>query len=73
MSLSKWKMNGNSCYALIGGWNEVKKRNKLEKNQMIQVWSFRVDEMLCFAFVRVAITSPRIGFIEAKCHSLETL
>ena len=35
------------------GWNDVRKKNQLCKNMMVQLWSFHVGEQLWFALVKV--------------------
>ncbi|KAJ9555972.1 hypothetical protein OSB04_010586 [Centaurea solstitialis] len=52
MNLRSWKMN-QPYPVLKTGWNEVVAANKLKENTVLQVWSFRVDEELCFALLRV--------------------
>ncbi|CAI9278713.1 unnamed protein product [Lactuca saligna] len=51
MMLKMWHMNSTSNYVLKTEWNRFVKANKkdLEINKKIQVWSFRIDEKLCFA------------------------
>ncbi|KAL6127598.1 hypothetical protein ACLB2K_070962 [Fragaria x ananassa] len=59
LTLRQWNMNkknGNvsSSYVLKSGWNEVHQKNGLEKDDVIQVWSFRdVGNNLHFAIVLV--------------------
>ncbi|KAL6132134.1 hypothetical protein ACLB2K_070505 [Fragaria x ananassa] len=57
LTLRQWNMNKNngnvsSSYVLKSGWNEVHQKNQLEKDDVIQVWSFRdVGNNLHFAIV----------------------
>ncbi|KAL6123116.1 hypothetical protein ACLB2K_075639 [Fragaria x ananassa] len=59
LTLRQWNMNKNngnvsSSYVLKSGWNEVHQKNQLEKDDVIQVWSFRdVGNNLHFAIVLV--------------------
>lgn len=79
LRLSEWKFKSRSCsglskrkrsssYMLNSGWSKISenKKNKLQKEDIIQVWSFRVnnvdnppvygEERLCFAVVRLTDT-----------------
>ncbi|KAK3040301.1 hypothetical protein RJ639_028216 [Escallonia herrerae] len=56
LSFRRWNMKKKSgkssaCYVLTSNWNAVKKRNGLEENMVIQLWSFRVQGELWFALV----------------------
>ncbi|CAI9278700.1 unnamed protein product [Lactuca saligna] len=55
MMLKMWRMNSTSNYVLKTEWNRFVKANEkdLEINKKIQVWSFRIDEKLCFAIARL--------------------
>ncbi|KAL6278907.1 hypothetical protein ACE6H2_022508 [Prunus campanulata] len=66
--LSKSKRSSSSSFVLNSGWSKISenKKNKLEKKDIIQVWSFRVnnddnppiygEERLCFAVVKLTDT-----------------
>lgn len=79
LRLSEWKFKSRSCsglskskrsssYVLNSGWYKIseKKKNKLQRKDIIQVWSFRVnnddnppvygEEHLCFAVVKLTDT-----------------
>lgn len=54
--LKRWKMtkkknseNRTLNYALSCGWNDVVKGNGLKDKDKISLWSFRFEEVLCFA------------------------
>ncbi|KAF7825110.1 B3 domain-containing protein [Senna tora] len=51
--LGKWKMNKSSCYMLRGSWIKVANENGLTVNDVVQVWSFRVQQQLCMALVKL--------------------
>ncbi|KAJ9553459.1 hypothetical protein OSB04_017504 [Centaurea solstitialis] len=55
MRLAKWHMKSTSNYILKTNWIEFVEANPkdLTLNTMVQVWSFRRDEQLCFALVCV--------------------
>ncbi|KAH0989090.1 hypothetical protein GBA52_000573 [Prunus armeniaca] len=55
LRLKKWQMGGNHVYNLVSGWRKVAKANKLEEDEMVQLWSFRLnhDSQLCFVLVKV--------------------
>ncbi|XP_061999610.1 putative B3 domain-containing protein At5g35780 [Rosa rugosa] len=59
LTFRQWNMNKNngnvsSSYVLKTGWNELHKKNGLQVNDVIQVWSFRdVGNNLHFALVLV--------------------
>jgi hypothetical protein len=51
--LKKWKL-GNSCsYMLSKPWIKVTKRNQLKPSNTIQLWSFRVDQKLHLALIKL--------------------
>lgn len=57
ITLKRWNMkkeNKKTCcqYVLCKQWNDVVKNNDLQANDVVQVWSFRVDSNLSFAIVR---------------------
>lgn len=79
LRLSEWKFKSRSCsglskskrsssYVLNSGWYKISenKKNKLQRKDIIQVWSFRVnnddnppvygEEHLCFAVVKLTDT-----------------
>ncbi|XVF71354.1 hypothetical protein PTKIN_Ptkin12aG0030300 [Pterospermum kingtungense] len=49
----RWYMRSCSVYALRTEWKSVLRDNDLKVNDVIQVWSFRVESKLCFALVLV--------------------
>jgi hypothetical protein len=51
--LKKWKLGRNNCYILSKPWIEVAKRNKLESSNTIQLWSFRVNQSLHLALIKL--------------------
>ncbi|KAE8690823.1 SET domain protein 16 isoform 1 [Hibiscus syriacus] len=53
MTFNRWDMGKNSLYVMIGSWNSVVESNKLKKDEIVQLWSFRMNSQLCFALVRV--------------------
>ncbi|KDP47197.1 hypothetical protein JCGZ_19679 [Jatropha curcas] len=58
MILKQWdypKQNGNTTasYVFRTHWNSLKKKNGLRQEDLIQVWSFRVENRLHFALVTV--------------------
>ncbi|GJS33854.1 B3 domain-containing protein, DNA-binding pseudobarrel domain protein [Tanacetum coccineum] len=53
LNLGIWSMSGNENYVFKSGWNQLVDANGLKENTMVQVWSFRVDQQICFAVVRV--------------------
>ncbi|OIV90262.1 hypothetical protein TanjilG_11990 [Lupinus angustifolius] len=59
LTLAKWNMRKNdgkvsSSYVLrSSSWKKVIKANQLKVNDRIQVWSFRIQEELCMAIVKV--------------------
>ncbi|KAI5355763.1 hypothetical protein L3X38_008658 [Prunus dulcis] len=59
LRLKKWQMGGNHVYNLVSGWRKVAKANKLEEDEMVQLWSFRLnhDSQLCFVLVKVNSTT----------------
>ncbi|GKE01159.1 B3 domain-containing protein, DNA-binding pseudobarrel domain protein [Tanacetum coccineum] len=55
MRLKIWNMKNTKNYVLKTNWCDFVEANKmvLMERETIQVWSFRKDEQLCFALVRV--------------------
>ncbi|KAL5780911.1 hypothetical protein ACOSQ2_011648 [Xanthoceras sorbifolium] len=54
LQLKKWAMKENFYFALIGNWSSIanNKKNRLRKNCMIRLFSFRKESSLYFALVR---------------------
>ncbi|KAL5080464.1 hypothetical protein RYX36_008885 [Vicia faba] len=44
--LKKWNMNTTSIYNLVQDWTLVLSKNNFKENQMIDIWSFRVNNKL---------------------------
>ncbi|KDP37437.1 hypothetical protein JCGZ_08278 [Jatropha curcas] len=66
MILKQWdypKQNGNttSSYVFRTHWNSLKKKNGLHQEDLIQVWSFRVENRLHFALVKVERGATKKG------------
>ncbi|XP_059433742.1 B3 domain-containing protein At5g24050-like [Corylus avellana] len=68
MTLGQWDMpkksgKTSSMYVLKTNWNRVKQANRLEKNDVVQVWSFRVgtEQQLCLALVVVSSSGGNHG------------
>ncbi|TYJ27997.1 hypothetical protein E1A91_A07G227700v1 [Gossypium mustelinum] len=53
ITFNKWVMGSSSLYVLTNTWNPVLKNNQLKKGDMVQLWSFRVNYLLCFALVKL--------------------
>nr|GEY30238.1 B3 domain-containing protein, DNA-binding pseudobarrel domain protein [Tanacetum cinerariifolium] len=55
MKLKIWPMGGTHYYVLMNKWNSFVEENKdyLKQLSTIQLWSFHVEQQLCFALVVV--------------------
>ncbi|XVE85303.1 hypothetical protein DITRI_Ditri17bG0081000 [Diplodiscus trichospermus] len=53
LKFKRWNMKTSSNYVLNDGWNSVVRNNGLEINDIVQLWSFRVESALHFALVKV--------------------
>ncbi|GAU40011.1 hypothetical protein TSUD_258040 [Trifolium subterraneum] len=53
MCFKKWKMGKSEVYNITGGWYKLVVENHLEKDQKIQLWSFKRDNHLNFALVKL--------------------
>ncbi|MBA0642594.1 hypothetical protein Goklo_026950, partial [Gossypium klotzschianum] len=53
ITFNKCVMGNTSLYVLTDTWNSVVKNNQLEKGVMVQLWSFRVNSLLCFALLKL--------------------
>ncbi|KAL3570571.1 hypothetical protein D5086_027820 [Populus alba] len=59
MNLKQWNMfkekgsTGSSSYVFMTQWNSLRRRSNLLRLDRIQVWSFRVENDLYFALVKV--------------------
>ncbi|TYI43827.1 hypothetical protein ES332_A01G194600v1 [Gossypium tomentosum] len=53
ITFNKWVMGNTSLYVLTNTWNCVVKNNQLEKGVMVQLWSFRMNSLLCFALLKL--------------------
>ncbi|KAK7284664.1 hypothetical protein RJT34_19414 [Clitoria ternatea] len=51
--LKKWNMTTTSILNLTKNWFEVVKANDFKINDILQLWSFRVDTKLCFLLNKV--------------------
>ncbi|KAM3755604.1 hypothetical protein ACB098_02G052000 [Castanea mollissima] len=51
--LKNWKYGNGNCYMLSSQWNDVAERNGLKADDIIQVWSFRVNHELWMALVKL--------------------
>ncbi|KAH1033720.1 hypothetical protein J1N35_045894 [Gossypium stocksii] len=48
-----WDMRKNLMYVITTSWNSIVKNNRLKAEDVIQLWSFRVDSTLCFALQKL--------------------
>ncbi|KAK4748559.1 hypothetical protein SAY87_015145 [Trapa incisa] len=57
LALKSWKMSKGLVHVVTGGWNRVahSPNNRLQKKDIIQVWSFRTGTRLGMALVKVKI------------------
>ncbi|KAL2476149.1 Uncharacterized protein Adt_36885 [Abeliophyllum distichum] len=60
VDLRRWPMKKDSgnesvSYMITGNWTEILKRNNFESGcgTVVQLWSFRIEEELCFCLVRL--------------------
>ncbi|KAL7131075.1 hypothetical protein ABFS83_13G175600 [Erythranthe nasuta] len=59
VKLCRWDMNKangkntSSNYVLNGAWSNVAQRNHLEPEDVVQLWSFRIDQELHLALVKI--------------------
>ncbi|KAL7129365.1 hypothetical protein ABFS83_13G061300 [Erythranthe nasuta] len=59
VKLCRWDMNKangkntSSNYVLNGAWSNVVQRNNLEPDDVVQLWSFRIDQELHLALVKI--------------------
>ncbi|XP_012827442.1 PREDICTED: B3 domain-containing protein At1g05920-like [Erythranthe guttata] len=59
VKLCRWDMNKangkntSSNYVLNGAWSNVAQRNHLEPDDVVQLWSFRIDQELHLALVKI--------------------
>ncbi|KAK5833384.1 hypothetical protein PVK06_017209 [Gossypium arboreum] len=44
-----WDMHKNTMYILMTFWNSIIRNNRLKVENLVQLWSFRVNSTLCFA------------------------
>ncbi|TYG70908.1 hypothetical protein ES288_D05G352000v1 [Gossypium darwinii] len=49
INFNKWLMGNSSMYIVTTFWNSIVKNNQLEVDNVVQLWSFRVNSTLCFA------------------------
>ncbi|XVF10052.1 hypothetical protein REPUB_Repub07fG0150400 [Reevesia pubescens] len=52
-TFNRWNMGKSQMYVLNKTWNGVAKTNQLKIDDVVQLWSFRVNSSLCFALVKV--------------------
>lgn len=53
ISLKRWKLGSGTTYILSSPWKEVAERNRFTSSDIIQLWSFKVDQRLFFALVKL--------------------
>ncbi|KAF9661559.1 hypothetical protein SADUNF_Sadunf19G0081300 [Salix dunnii] len=53
MRLRKWDMKTSSCLMLTTSWKSVLNKGVLQKNDFVQIYSFRRNENLCFVLIKV--------------------
>ena len=53
--LKKWKSGSSLSYVLSSPWNEVATKNGLKSDDIIQLWSFKVEHKLCLALIKLDI------------------
>ena len=53
LTFKRWRMGKCLTYVLTTMWNLVAKNNQLKIDDVVQLWSFRVESSLCFALVKV--------------------
>jgi hypothetical protein len=53
MCFKKWKMGKSQVYNIMGGWYKLVEENHLKEDQKIQLWSFKRDNHLNFALVKL--------------------
>jgi hypothetical protein len=51
--LKKWNVGNGMPYVLSSPWISVATKNKLKVDDVIQLWSFRVNGSLCFALIKL--------------------
>ncbi|XP_059448267.1 B3 domain-containing protein At1g05920-like [Corylus avellana] len=51
--LKKWKLGSGSCIMLSKPWMDVAKRNELKPGNNVQLWSFRVNQKLHLALIKL--------------------
>ena len=51
--LKKWKLDSGISYIFGSGWQTVAKKNWLKADDIIQPWSFRVNQRPCLALVKL--------------------
>ncbi|KAH1084150.1 hypothetical protein J1N35_023911 [Gossypium stocksii] len=53
INFNKWVMGNSSMYVITTSWNSIVKNNQLEVDNIVQLWSFRVNSTLCFALQKL--------------------
>ncbi|KAB1227918.1 hypothetical protein CJ030_MR1G013798 [Morella rubra] len=51
--VKRWKLGSQITNILSSPWNEVAKRNSLKSKDIVQLWSFRANQRLWLAFVKL--------------------
>ncbi|GLT31717.1 hypothetical protein SLA2020_064330 [Shorea laevis] len=60
ISLSEWCNGSGMAYSLTRGWSSVVGRNKLNEGDVVQLWTFRCCNQLCFALVIVEKVKSKV-------------
>lgn len=53
INFKRWDMRKKPMYAVTTSWNSIVKNNQLEVEDVIQLWSFRINSTLCFALLKL--------------------
>ncbi|TYG88035.1 hypothetical protein ES288_A13G263000v1 [Gossypium darwinii] len=53
INFKRWDMRKKSMYVVTTSWNSIVKNNKLKAEDVVQLWSFRVNSILCFVLQKL--------------------
>ncbi|OWM77966.1 hypothetical protein CDL15_Pgr018535 [Punica granatum] len=74
LSLRRWKMSSSHVFVLNTGWNKITHdpENGLVEDDVVQVWSYRVEGRLCFAIVKTIIKASTGNTVPSSPSSTVT-
>ncbi|POO01488.1 B3 domain-containing protein [Trema orientale] len=59
LSLREWPMGNTTVFNLVTNWYSFLHHNRLQQNDIVRLWSFRLQSHLCFVVLKLGSNSNR--------------